>query len=86
LSLNGFPRLAPYQSEVGIVNAYQHPMMNNRKERDSLGELDVPADTLSGGQGAGLILRLMVIGVVVAGFAGSFLYAGGWFTPHALSC
>ena len=59
--------------------------MNNRKERDSLGELDVPADTLSGGQGAGLILRLMVIGVVVAGIASSFLYAGGWFTPHALS-
>jgi len=59
--------------------------MNNRKERDSLGKLDVPADTLSVGQGAGLILRLMVIGVVVAGIASSFLYAGGWFTPHALS-
>src|SRR5580658_557351 len=35
--------------------------------------------------GAGLILRLLVIGVVIGGVAGLFLYAGGWFTPHALS-
>jgi hypothetical protein len=35
-------------------------------------------------RGAALILRLMVIGVVIAAIAGSFLYAGGWFTPHAL--
>jgi catalase len=35
--------------------------------------------------GAGFILGLMVIGIVVAGIAGSFLYAGGWFTPHVLS-
>jgi catalase len=27
----------------------------------------------------------MVIGVLVAGVAGLFLYSGGWFTPHALS-
>src|SRR5260221_3604970 len=36
-------------------------------------------------QGAGRILRLMAIGAVIAGIAGLFLYAGGWFTPHALS-
>jgi len=35
--------------------------------------------------GAGLILRLAVIGLAIAGIAGLFLYAGGWFTPHALS-
>jgi len=27
----------------------------------------------------------MVIGAVIAGIAGLFLYDGGWFTPHALS-
>jgi catalase len=32
-----------------------------------------------------LILRLTVIGIVLAGIAALFLYAGGWFTPHALS-
>ena len=36
-------------------------------------------------QGADLILRLTAIGVVIAGIAGLFLYAGGWFGPHALS-
>jgi catalase len=36
-------------------------------------------------QGAGLILRLTAIGVVVGGIAGLFLYAGGWLTPHILS-
>jgi catalase len=35
--------------------------------------------------GAGLFLRLLAIGVLIAGVAGLFLYAGGWFTPHALS-
>lgn len=34
---------------------------------------------------AKLILRLTVIGMVLAGIAALFLYAGGWFTPHALS-
>lgn len=34
---------------------------------------------------AGLILRLTLISVVVAGIAGLFLYAGGWFSLHALS-
>jgi len=33
----------------------------------------------------GLIMRVTLIGVVLAGIAGLFLYAGGWFTPHALS-
>jgi catalase len=36
-------------------------------------------------RGAALILRLAVIGLVVAGIAGLFLYAGGWFSPHTLS-
>src|SRR6266481_618128 len=36
-------------------------------------------------RGAGRILGLMAIGAVIAGIAGLFLYAGGWFTPHALS-
>jgi catalase len=35
--------------------------------------------------GAALILRLAVMGVVIAGIAGLFLYAGGWFAPDALS-
>ena len=34
---------------------------------------------------ATLFLRLAVIGIVIAGIAALFLYAGGWFTPHALS-
>ena len=34
---------------------------------------------------ADLIFRLAVIGVVIMGIAGLFLYVGGWFTPHALS-
>src|SRR5438552_10545651 len=34
---------------------------------------------------ASLILRLAVIGAVIAGIAGLFAYAGGWFTPNALS-
>ena len=29
--------------------------------------------------------RLIAIGVVLAGIAGLFLYAGGWLTPHTLS-
>ena len=36
-------------------------------------------------RGASLVLRLGVIGVVIAGIAGLFLYTGGWFTPHVLS-
>ena len=35
--------------------------------------------------GANLILRLAAIGLVIAGIGGLFLYAGGWFAPHALS-
>src|SRR5712672_3599803 len=33
----------------------------------------------------GLVIRVTLIGVVIAGIAGLFLFAGGWFTPHALS-
>ena len=36
-------------------------------------------------RGAGLILRLALIGTVVGGIAGLFLYTGGWFSPHTLS-
>ncbi len=36
-------------------------------------------------RGAGLIVRFAAIGVVIAGITGLFLFAGGWFTPHALS-
>jgi catalase len=36
-------------------------------------------------RGAGRILRLTVIALIIAGIAGLFLYAGGWFTPKALS-
>ncbi|HEY2589277.1 MAG TPA: catalase family peroxidase [Tepidisphaeraceae bacterium] len=32
-----------------------------------------------------LLLRLAAIGVVVGGIAASFLYAGGWLTPHSLT-
>jgi catalase len=35
--------------------------------------------------GAGLVLRLAFIGVVIIGIAGLFLYTGGWLNPHALS-
>jgi catalase len=34
---------------------------------------------------ANLIMRLTAIGVVIAGIAGLFAYAGGWLTPHKLS-
>ena len=33
----------------------------------------------------GLIIRLTAIGVLLAGIAGLFAYAGGWLTPRALS-
>lgn len=33
---------------------------------------------------ANLLLQLGAVGVVVGGIAASFLYAGGWLTPHAL--
>src|SRR5580698_8339344 len=36
-------------------------------------------------RGAGLALRFVLVGAVMAGIVGLFLYAGGWFTPHALS-
>ncbi len=36
-------------------------------------------------RGAGLLLRLALIGLVVGGIFVLFLYAGGWFAPHALS-
>jgi catalase len=36
-------------------------------------------------RGASLIMRLTAIGVVLAGIAGLFLYAGGWLTPRRLS-
>jgi catalase len=36
-------------------------------------------------RGAGLILRLVLLAVVMGGIAGLFLWAGGWFSPHALS-
>jgi len=34
---------------------------------------------------ASLLLRLGVIGLILAIIVGLFLYAGGWFTPHSLS-
>src|SRR5712664_4062005 len=34
---------------------------------------------------ASLIIRLAAIGVVLAGIAGLFAYAGGWLTPRTLS-
>ena len=34
---------------------------------------------------ASLMIRLTAIGVVIAGIAGLFAYAGGWLTPHKLS-
>lgn len=36
-------------------------------------------------KGADLILRLVVIGFVLAGIAGLFAYVGGWLTPHTLT-
>jgi catalase len=33
----------------------------------------------------GLVLRLIFIGMVIAGIIVLFLYVGGWLTPHALS-
>jgi catalase len=36
-------------------------------------------------RGAGLILRLALLAGVIAGIAGLFLWATGWFSPHALS-
>lgn len=34
---------------------------------------------------ASLALRFVAIGVVIAGIATLFVYAGGWFSPHALT-
>jgi len=36
-------------------------------------------------KGSSLVLRFAVIGIVVGGIAGLFLYAGGWFAPRALT-
>ncbi len=36
-------------------------------------------------RGTGLFFRLGLIGVIVGGIAGLFLYTGGWLSPHALS-
>jgi catalase len=36
-------------------------------------------------RGGNLLIRLSVIGAVLAGISGLFLYAGGWLTPHRLS-
>src|SRR5258708_5909803 len=36
-------------------------------------------------QRTGLIIRLTAIGVLLAGIAGLFAYAGGWLTPRTLS-
>jgi catalase len=52
----------------------------NSTEPDQVSE--TPPTSL---RGAGLILRLAAIGLVIAGIGGLFLYASGWFTPHALS-
>ncbi|MGB8352270.1 MAG: hypothetical protein WCD79_00125, partial [Chthoniobacteraceae bacterium] len=35
--------------------------------------------------GAALVARLAVIGAVLGGVVGLFLYVGGWFAPHRLS-
>src|ERR1700674_2809582 len=44
------------------------------------------SQTLPGqSRGAGLIMRLTAIGVVLAGIAGLFVYVGGWLTPRTLS-
>src|SRR5271170_2703378 len=53
--------------------------MNTNETNEISGQLPTPL------RPAKLILRLTVIGVVLAGIAALFLYAGGWFTPHALS-
>jgi catalase len=52
----------------------------NPKEPDQLSH-DAPAEL----RGAGLVFRLVLIGVIVGGIALLFLYAGGWFCPHRLS-
>src|SRR5882757_9113761 len=52
----------------------------------SSSESDESSQRRPGGlQRGSLILRLMAIGVVVAGITGLFAYAGGWFTPHKLT-
>ena len=33
----------------------------------------------------GLVVRLAVIGVIVASVAGAFAYTGGWLSPHRLT-
>jgi fumarate hydratase class II len=50
LGLRGVPRLGPRQCEVDTINARQHTMISIRKETDSLGEIDIPADKLWGAQ------------------------------------
>ena len=36
-------------------------------------------------RGADFALRFLLIVIIIAGIAGLFLYAGGWFAPHKLS-
>ena len=36
-------------------------------------------------RGADFALRFLLIVIIIAGIAGLFLYAGGWFAPHTLS-
>lgn len=48
-------------------------------------ELDQPSERESPLGATNLLLRLAAIGVVVGGIAASFLYAGGWLTPHVLT-
>ena len=57
----------------------KHIHMNTDETNEISGQPPAPL------RSAKLILRLTVIGMVLAGIAALFLYAGGWFTPHALS-
>lgn len=52
-----------------------NPSESNHSPRPSFAGLPVPA----------LILRLGIIGAILAGVAGLFAYAGGWLTPHGLT-
>ncbi len=50
---------------------------------------DTPKQLLSASAGklspSGLVLRLVVISMTIAGIAGLFAYTGGWLTPHELT-
>src|SRR6516165_4651146 len=46
---------------------------------------EAPSDARPRLSTVGTVARLALIGIAIAGVAGTFAYLGGWFTPNALT-